>query len=163
MLKVQLVTILLIKLVSISFVEADGVIDDEKLPHYAECTASLKVVTTDGREKRFTDSKKVTSLAVKSLEVEGCERDGCFYVYKQKRFQASSVFIAHYTGNVTGDYIGFRIRSVEKVPCENLAQPVWFVICIVAGVFTLLAILAIGGIKCYRKYNPWPVEDRFQL
>merc|ERR1711915_785908 len=85
--------------------------------NFPECTGSLVVETTEGEEKRFTASKKKTSLRVKNIRIEGC---GCFYVYQGPRFRATSRFISPQMKTVSGDYIGFRIRSIEKVPCDEI-------------------------------------------
>ena len=155
--KFLLLTALLIKLLlSFEVAAADGVVEAQTFQTFGECTGSLVIVTNAGDEKTFTKSKRRTSIEAKSLEVEGC---GCYYVYKQRGFRASSEFIGPSMGVVSGDDIGFRIRSIERVSCEARAQPVWVVVCIVAGLVLLVAIIAIVGIKCYRKYSQIPAED----
>jgi len=155
-----LTTVLLINIASIKEVNAD-VFDAETKENYAECFGSLLVVTRKGAEKTFTESKTSTKFIANSLEVEGC---GCFILYKRPNFTSTARLITHHMGKVTGDYIGFTfIKSVEKVPCEayaDYAQPDWLVVCIVVGLVILVAIIAIVTIKCYRKFNPVPSEDR---
>merc|ERR1711915_1087670 len=84
--------------------------------NFPECMGSLVVETTEGEEKRFTVSKKNTRLRAKTVRVEGC---GCFYLYQRPRFRATSRFISPQMKRVSGDNIGFRIRSIEKVSCDE--------------------------------------------
>merc|ERR1711915_1086465 len=84
--------------------------------NFPECTGSLVVETTEGEEKRFRVSKKNTRLRAKTVRVEGC---GCFYLYQRPRFRATSRFISPQMKRVSGDNIGFRIRSIEKVSCDE--------------------------------------------
>ena len=90
--------------------------------NFSKCTGSLAVTTNKkGKKiiKKFSESKKNTGLEASSLQVEGC---GCFYLYKRSKFKGSSKLISHHMTrhrqNITGDYIGFKIRSIEKVSCE---------------------------------------------
>ena len=95
------------------------VVDVLENPIYAKCTGSLIVVTSNGNVTRFSESKKRTALNVSTLKVEGC---GCFYLYKRPNFKSSSKLITHHmtrnSQNIKSDYIGFKIRSIEKVSCE---------------------------------------------
>ena len=79
------------------------------------CSGSLVVLTTDRGEKMFHGSKTNTLLMTKSVHAEGC---GCYYVYKRPGFKATSRLISPSMGTVSGDTIGFRIRSIESVSCE---------------------------------------------
>jgi len=155
-----LTTVFLINISSIKEVNAD-VIEVETKENYAECFGSLLVVTKRGAERRFTETKNSTKFIASSLEVEGC---GCFILYRRTNFTNTERLITHHMGSVTGDYIGFTVRSIEKVACdeysEAYAQPDWVVVCIVVGLVILVAIAAIVTIKCYRKFNPVPSEDR---
>merc|ERR1711915_267468 len=81
------------------------------------CSGSLVVQTHDRGERRFPGTKSVTLLRVKSVHVEGC---GCYYVYRRPGHKSTSRLITHSMGSVTSDYIGFKIRSIEKVSCQAL-------------------------------------------
>ena len=156
-----LTTVFLINMASIKEVRAE-VFDTETEENYAGCQGSLLVVTKKGTEKRFIESQSPAIFIAKSLEVEGC---GCFILYKKTKFRGTSELITHHMGNVTTsrDFVGFTVRSVEKIPCEAYqayAQPAWVVVCIVVGLVILAAIIAIVTIRCYRKFNPVPTEDR---
>jgi len=154
-----LTTVFLSNIANIKEVNAD-VIEAETKENYAECFGSLLVVDRRGAERRFTETKNFTKFIANSLEVEGC---GCFILYKRTNFTSTARPITHHMGKVTGDYIGFTVRSVEKVHCEayaDYAEPDWLVVCIVVGLVILVAIIAIVTIKCYRKFNPVPSEDR---
>ena len=82
--------------------------------NFLECTGSLIIETPNGEEKRFAVSKRRTRLRAKNVRVEGC---GCFHVYQRPGFRATSRLISSNMKKVSGDHIGFRIRSIEKVPC----------------------------------------------
>ena len=82
--------------------------------NFHECTGSLILETPKGEEKRFAVSKRRTRLRAKNVRVEGC---GCFHVYQRPGFRATSRLISSSMKKVSGDKIGFRIRSIEKVPC----------------------------------------------
>ena len=157
-----LTTVFLINISSIKEVNAE-VFDPQTKDNYAECFGSLLVVTRRGAERRFAESKTPTKFIANSLEVEGC---GCFVLYQRKNFIGTSELITHHMGNVTSskEFIGFTVRSVEKVSCDEYsaayAQPDWVVVCIVVGLVILVAIAAIITIKFYRKFNPVPSEDR---
>ena len=43
----------------------------------------------------------------------------CYYLYKRPGFKATSRLITPSMGSVTGDTIGFKIRSIERVYCEE--------------------------------------------
>ena len=93
--------------------------DDDKNFKFSDCTGSLVVVTTNRTTKRFSESKKKTALIASSLHVEGC---GCFYLYRRPNFKGSSMSVTHArdSQSISGDSIGFKIRSIEKVSCENM-------------------------------------------
>ena len=154
--KLLVLTVFLIKLTCIKEVNADILLPDEN-ENYAKCSGSLLVVTKRGAEKRFGESKNRATFIAKSLEVEGC---GCFDLYKKPNFRSTVKRITHNMRNISGDDIGFTVRSVQKVSCEAYAQPTWVVVCIVVGLVLLVAIIAIVLIRCYRKFNPVPTEDR---
>ena len=80
------------------------------------CTGSLVIVTKPGKEIRTSSSRRYTSLNVKSAHIDGC---GCFYVYKRPGFRSSSKLIHPIMESVNDNYINFRIKSIEKVPCED--------------------------------------------
>merc|ERR1712157_307778 len=82
--------------------------------NFLECTGSLIIETPKGEEKRFEMSKRRTLIRAKNVRVEGC---GCFHVYKRPGFRATSRLISSNMKKVSGNDIGFRIRSIEKVPC----------------------------------------------
>ena len=84
--------------------------------NFLECTGSLIIETARGEEKRFAVSKQRTHIRAKNVRVEGC---GCFRVYKRPGFKASSRFISSLMDKVSGDHIGFKIRSIEKVSCDE--------------------------------------------
>ena len=84
--------------------------------NFLECTGSLIIETARGEEKRFAVSKQRTHIRAKNVRVEGC---GCFHVYKRPGFKASSRFISSLMDKVSGDHIGFKIRSIEKVSCDE--------------------------------------------
>lgn len=150
-------TVFMIKLTCIKDVNADAIVPDTN-GNYAECSGSLLVITKRGEERRFVESKKKNATFIaKSLEVQGC---GCFDLYKRPNYKSTVKRITHNMRNVSGDYIGFTVRSVQKVSCEAYAQPTWVVVCIVVGLVLLVAIIAIVLIRCYRKFNPVPTEDR---
>ena len=147
-----------INLASIAGAKAcSGVTCSEDPMTFGECTGSLVVLTSAGTEKKFDATKKRTALDAQTVQAEGC---GCYYVYKRTQLKGTSEFISPSMGSVSGDTIGFKIRSIERVSCEATAQPTWVVVCIVAGVVLMVAIIAITGIKCYRKYNRVPTEER---
>ena len=152
-----LTVIVTIKLASLAGAKESGLTVPQPLDKFGDCTGSLVVVTSAGEEKKFSASKRKTLLDAQTLRAEGC---GCYVVYKRQRNKGSSQFISPSMGSVSGDNIGFKIRSIERVSCEATAQPTWLVVCIVAGVVLLVAILAIVGIKCFRKYNKVPTEER---
>ena len=116
-----LMTVFLIKLASSKEVNVHEVIDTETKANYAECFGSLLVVTNRG-EISFGRTKSPTYLKANSLEVEGC---GCFDLYKRRNFRGTSLYISHYMGYISGDYIGFTIRSVKKVPCYEYTKSTW--------------------------------------
>ena len=150
-------TVFMIKLTCIKDVNADAIVADTN-GNYAECSGSLLVITKRGEEIRFGESKTRTGFMAKSLEVEGC---GCFDLYKRPNYKSTVKRITHNMRNVSGDDIGFTVvRSVQKVSCEAYAQPTWVVVCIVVGLVLLVAIIAVVLIRCYRKFNPVPTEDR---
>lgn len=153
-----LTTVFLINIASIKEVNADITITETD-ENYAECSGSLLVVTKKGQERRFKESQSPARFIAKSLVVEGC---GCFILYKKTKFRGTSELITHHMGNITTsrDSFGFTVKSVEKIPCEAYAQPAWVVVCIVVGLVILTAIIAIVTIRCYRKFNPVPTEDR---
>ena len=151
------IAVFMIKLVFIKDVNADAIVADTNV-NYAECSGSLLVITKRGEERRFVESKnKNATFIAKSLEVQGC---GCFDLYKRPNYKSTVKRITHNMRNVSGDDIGFTVRSVQKVSCEAYAQPTWVVVCIVVGLVLLVAIIAIVLIRCYRKFNPVPTEDR---
>ena len=84
--------------------------------NFLECTGSLVIETARGEEKRFAVSKKRTNIRAKNVRLEGC---GCFHVYKRPGFKASSRFISSRMEKVSGDHICFKIRSIEKVTCNE--------------------------------------------
>ena len=119
-----LTTVLLIKLTSSKEVNShqlNFIHDAETKANYAECFGSLLVVTKRG-EVRFERTKTPTKLKANSLEVEGC---GCFELYRKKNFKSTSFYISHYMGYISGDMIGFKIRSVKKVPCNEYTKSTW--------------------------------------
>lgn len=150
-----IVTVLMIKFSSIKEVNAEVVVTDQK-PNYSECSGSLLVVTKKGTEKRFGESQTHATFRATSLEVEGC---GCFDLFKRPNFKSTVKRITHNMRNVSGDSIGFTVRSIKRVSCEAYAQPTWVVVCIVVGLVLLVAIIAIVVIRCYRKFNQVPTED----
>ena len=90
--------------------------------NFAECSGSLAVTTNkNGKKitKKFSESQKITGLEASSVQVEGC---GCFHLYRRPNFKSSSKLVTHHMTrdrqNISGDYIGFKIRSIEKVSCE---------------------------------------------
>ena len=87
-----------------------------KNTNFLECTGSLIIETARGEEKRFAVSKQRTNIRAKNIRLEGC---GCFHVYKRPGFKASSKFISSRMDKVSGDHIGFKIRSIEKVSCDE--------------------------------------------
>jgi len=131
---------------------------------YPKCTGSLVIVTKnrngdDVTTKRFSESKNITGLQASSLKVEGC---GCFYLYKRPYFKSTSKLINHHMTrniqNISGDYIGYKIRSIEKVSCEGIKSDegsFWTAgVGVVGGVSLLIVIImATVGIKCYKKYK----------
>ena len=135
----------------------DGFTVPDRNPTFGECTGSLVVLTSAGEEKKFPGTKRKTALDAVTVQAEGC---GCYYVYKRTNLKSTSEFISPSMGSLSGDTIGFKIRSIERVSCEATAQPTWVVVCIVAGLVLIVAIMAILGIKCYRKYNRVPTEER---
>ena len=149
-------TVLLVKLASIKEVNAEVVVTETK-DNYSKCSGSLLVVTKKGTEKRFGESQTRVTFRANSLEVEGC---GCFDLFKRPNFKSTVKRITHTMRNVSGDSIGFTVRSVKRVSCEAYAQPTWVVICIVLGLVLLVAIIAIVVFRCYRKFNQVPTEDR---
>ena len=84
--------------------------------NFLDCAGSLVIETTRGEEKRFTVSRKRTNIRAKNVRLEGC---GCFHVYKRPGFKATSRFISSSIEKVSGDHIDFKIRSIEKVPCDE--------------------------------------------
>lgn len=154
-----LVTVMItFNLASIAGAEAcAGVTCSDVPPTFGECTGSLVVLTSAGIEKKFAATKRRTALDAQTVQAEGC---GCYYVYQRTKLKGTSEFISPSMGSVSGDTIGFKIRSIERVSCEATAQPTWVVVCIVAGLVLMIAIIAITGIKCYRKYNKVPMEER---
>merc|ERR1739842_290420 len=82
--------------------------------NFHECTGSLILETPKGEENRFAVSKRRTRLLAKNVRVEGC---GCFHVYQRPGCRATSRLISSSMKKVSGDNIGFRVRSIEKVPC----------------------------------------------
>ena len=117
-----LTTVVLIKLTRSKKVDAHEVIvPSQTKADFAECLGSLLVVTESG-ELRFGRTKTLPypkKLNANSLEVEGC---GCFELYNRRNFKGTSFYISHYMGNISGDYVGFTIRSVEKVPCNEYTK-----------------------------------------
>ena len=116
-----LTTVFLIKLASSIELDARDLIISETKVNFAECLGSLLVVT-ESKELRFGRTKTPTKLVANSLEVEGC---GCFELYNRRNFKGTSFYISHYMGNISGDYVGFTIRSVEKVPCNEYTKSNW--------------------------------------
>merc|ERR1711902_403165 len=114
------------------------------------------ILTSAGEEKKFPATKSRTALDAVTVQAEGC---GCYYVYKRINLKSTSQFISPSMGSLSGDTIGFKIRSIERVSCEATAQPTWMVVCLVAGVVLLVAVLAIVAIKCFRKYNKVPTDE----
>ena len=152
-----LVTVMVtIKLASLAGAKGSGLTVTETMDKFGDCTGSLVIVTSAGEEKKFSTSKRKTLLDAQTLRAEGC---GCYVVYNRQRNKGTSEFISSSMGTVSGDTIGFKIRSIERVSCEATAQPTWLVVCLVAGVVLLVAVLAIVGIKCFRKYNKVPTEE----
>ena len=84
-------------------------------PIHTKCTGSLVIETKPGREIRASSSRKITSLNVRTAHIDGC---GCYYVYKRPGFRSSSRLIHPAMGMVNDQYISFRVKSIEKVPCE---------------------------------------------
>ena len=153
-----LVTVMVtIKLASLAGAKGSGITVTQTLDDFGDCTGSLVAVTSAGEEKKFSASKRKTLLDAQTIRAEGC---GCYVVYNRHRNRGTSQFVSPSMGTVSGDTIGFKIRSIERVSCEATAQPTWLVVCIVAGVVLLVAVLAIVGIKCFRKYNKVPTEER---
>ena len=62
-------------------------------------------------EKKFHDFKTNTLLQAEIVHIEGCS-----YYYKRPGFKAT-----HHAnmGSVTRDTIGFKIRTIERVHCEE--------------------------------------------
>ena len=116
-----LATVFLIQLASIIEVNAE-VFDAETKANYAECLGSLLVVTEREVKIRFNLSRTRTRFKAASLQVEGC---GCFDLYKKKNYRGTVWHISHYMGNLSGDNIGFPVKSVKKVPCEEYGQHPW--------------------------------------
>ena len=106
----------------IGFKEVNAnIIVPETKANYAECFGSLLVVTETG-ELRYRESQTPTRFIANSFEVEGC---GCFELYMRRNFKSTSYYISHYMGNISGDNIGFTIRSVKKVPCNEYTKSNW--------------------------------------
>ncbi len=82
----------------------------------SSCSGSLVILTPVRGEKKLHDSKTNTLLQAESVRIEGC---GCYYLYKRPGFKATSRLITPSMGSVTGDTIGFKIRSIERVYCEE--------------------------------------------
>ena len=82
----------------------------------SSCSGSLVILTPVRGERKFHDSKTNTLLQAESVHIEGC---GCYYLYKRPGFKATSRLITPSMGSVTGDTIGFKIRSIERVHCEE--------------------------------------------
>ena len=85
-------------------------------PKHTQCSGSLVIVTKPGKEVRASSSRRNTSLNVKSAHIDGC---GCFYVYKRPGFRSSARLIHPIMERVNDKYISFRIKSIEKIPCED--------------------------------------------
>ena len=85
-------------------------------PKHTQCSGSLVIVTKPGKEIRASSSRRNTSLNVKSAHIDGC---GCFYVYKRPGFRSSARLIHPIMERVNDKYISFRIKSIEKIPCED--------------------------------------------
>ena len=92
------------------------IIDSPINPKHTQCTGSLVIVTKPGKEIRASSSRRYTSLNVKSAHIDGC---GCFYVYKRPGFRSSARLIHPIMERVNDKYINFRIKSIEKIPCED--------------------------------------------
>ena len=84
-------------------------------PIHTKCTGSLVIETKPGKEIRASSSRRNTNLNVRSAHIDGC---GCYYVYKRPGFRSSSRLIHPSMGIVHDKYIGFRVKSIEKVSCE---------------------------------------------
>ena len=152
-----LVTVMItLKLASIAAAKNSGFTVPDPKEKFGKCTGSLVVLTSAGEEKKFPATKRKTALDAVTVQAEGC---GCYYVYKRTHLKSTSEFISPSMGSLSGDTIGFKIRSIERVSCEATAQPTWVVVCIVVGLVLLVAIIAIVLIRCYRKFNPVPTED----
>ena len=90
-------------------------VPDESEGNRNRCSGSLVAVTSAGVEKKFSVSRRKTLLDVQTLRAEGC---GCYVLYNRNMYRGSSQFISSSMGTVTGDTIGFKIRSIERVSCE---------------------------------------------
>ena len=86
------------------------------LPIHFKCTGSLVIETKPGKLIRATSSRTKASLNVRSAHIDGC---GCFYVYRRPGFKSTSRLIHPAMKVVNGTYISFRVKSIEKVPCEE--------------------------------------------
>ena len=86
------------------------------LPIDFKCTGSLVIETKPGKIIRTTSSRTKASLNVRSAHIDGC---GCFYVYRRPGFKSTSRLIHPAMKVVNGTYISFRVKSIEKVPCEE--------------------------------------------
>jgi len=150
-------TLLVTVIFTFKLASITAVTETEPITKFGECTGSLVVLTSAGEEKKFPATKRKTALDAVTVQAEGC---GCYYVYKRTNLKSTSEFISPSMGSLSGDTIGFKIRSIERVSCEATAQPTWVVVCIVAGLVLTVAIMAVLGIKCYRKYNRVPTEER---
>ena len=114
-------TVFLIQLASIREGNAE-VFDAETKANFAECFGSLLVVTEREVKLRIILSRTRTEFNAASLQVEGC---GCFDLYKKRNFRGTVWHISHYMGNLSGDQIGFTVKSVKKVPCEEYGRHPW--------------------------------------
>ena len=86
------------------------------VPIHTKCTGSLVIETKPGKLIRASSSRTKASLNVRSAHIEGC---GCFYLYRRPGFKSTSRLIHPAMQVVDGTYISFRVKSIEKVPCEE--------------------------------------------
>eukprot|EP00090_Calanus_glacialis_P018359 TRINITY_DN28483_c0_g1_i1.p1 TRINITY_DN28483_c0_g1~~TRINITY_DN28483_c0_g1_i1.p1 ORF type:complete len:152 (-),score=54.11 TRINITY_DN28483_c0_g1_i1:65-520(-) len=116
-----------------------------------ECAGSITLHQGE-QAVRFTEGveEMEESMMVDRAVMVGC--GDCFRLFEKKNGRGRSYFV-----NRSGEHtIPLRkVRSIHKVPCSNMAMPMWVVIIMVLVMMMVVGMGTMVGVKKYRncRYN----------
>ena len=113
----------------------------------SECAGSLTL--HEGEHwANFTDGILYGSVKVDKAVLVGC--GDCFRLFEKKNGRGRSYFV-----NRSGEHTipHRKVRSIHKVPCSNMAMPMWVVIIMVLVIVMVVGVGSVVGVKKYRSYR----------